>query len=135
MMFMPHSPSVRRFRCLVVHPRQHRVEALIALLGLAPVALDPLVHQVEDLRLQPHRPGLRARRPTHDAGTLQHLEVLVDRLQRHLVGLGELVHGRVTRREPGHHVAPGRIGQRREDPRQRVCRHRHPTSFNPSVER
>ncbi len=37
---------------------QDVVEAPVALLGLAAVALDPRRHQVEDLRLQVHRPAL-----------------------------------------------------------------------------
>jgi hypothetical protein len=110
-----------------VQLREDRVQAAVTLLRLAPVALDPLAHQVEDLRLQPYRPRLGPRRPAHHPGVLEHFQVLVDRLERNLVWLGELVHSRVAGRQPGRHVAPGRIRECREDPGQLVHRHRHLT--------
>src|SRR3977135_2949351 len=57
MLLMARLPFARR--------GEHGVEAAVALLCLAPVALDPVVHQVEDLSLQVHRPWLRPSRPAH----------------------------------------------------------------------
>ena len=102
---------------------QDVVEPAVALLGLAPVALDPLGHQVEDLRFEVHRAALGLPAAADQAGVLEHLEVLGHGLHGHVVGRGELVHGGVGDREPGHDVAPGGVGQRREHPGQRICRH------------
>src|SRR6202035_4712944 len=99
--------SLILFILFSLHLRQDGVEAAVALLDAGPVALDPGVHQVEGLDLQAHRPGLRSARPTDEPGVLEHPQVLVDGLQRHPVRLGQLAHGRVAVREPGHHVAPG----------------------------
>src|SRR5579872_4604196 len=65
------------------HRREDGVEPAVPLLSPAPVALDPGVHQVEDLGLQAYRPRLRPRRPADQPGVLQHPQVLVDGLQRH----------------------------------------------------
>src|SRR5215471_15292780 len=97
-----------------VHRRQDGVEAAVPLLSPAPVALDPGVHHVEDLRLQVHWPGLRPARPAHQPGVLEHPQVLVDRLQRHPVRLSELADRRVPVGQPRHHVAPGAVRQRGE---------------------
>ena len=43
---------------VVIHRRQYVVEAVEPFLGTLPVALDPLGHQVEDLRLEMHRSSL-----------------------------------------------------------------------------
>jgi serine/threonine-protein kinase RsbW len=116
-----------------LHLRQDGVKAAVALLDAAAVALDPGVHQVEGLDLQAHRPGLRSSWPADEPGVLEDPQVLVDGLQRHLVRLGQLAHSRVALREPGHHVAPGRIREGGEDPGQRV--RGHLLSFNSMVER
>src|SRR6516164_6784665 len=108
----------------VVHPRQDGVEAAVPLLSPAPVALDPLVQHVEGLRLQVHWPRLRPARPAHQPGVLEHPQVLVDGLQRHLVRLSQLAYRRVTVGEPGHNVTARRIGKGGEDPGQCVRRHR-----------
>src|SRR5215469_12974258 len=98
-----------------VHRRQHGIEAAVPLLSLAPAALDPVVHHVECRRLEVRWPRLRPVRPAHQPGVLEHAKVLIDGLQRHLVRLSQLAHRCITLREPGHHVAPGRIGKRGED--------------------
>ena len=59
-------------------------------------------------------------RPADQARVLQHLQVLGHRLHRDAVGRGELSDRRVARREAGHEVAAGGIGQRREDPGQGI---------------
>ena len=104
---------------------QQVVEAAVPLLGLALVSLDPFGHQVEDLRFEMHGTALRVTAARHEPGVLEHPQVLRDRLHRDLVRLGQLVDGRIGDREPGDHVAPGRIRQCREHPRERVCRHGH----------
>src|ERR1700730_1019567 len=116
-----------------LHLGQDGVEAAVALLDAVPVALDPGVHQVEGLDLQAHRPGLRSSRPADEPGLLEHPQVLVDGLPRHPVPPGQVAHRRGALREPGHHVAPGRIREGGEDPGQHFRGHRTP-SFNPMVE-
>jgi len=102
------------------------VEAPVALLGLSAVPLDPFGHQVEDLRFEVNRAALRLPGAADQAGVLQHLEVLGDGLDGHVVGLGELVDAGVADGEPGHHVAPGGIGQGREHPGQPISHHEPP---------
>jgi len=55
------------------HLRQDSVQAAVALLGAAPVALDPGVHQVEGLDIQAYSSGLRASRAADEPGVLEHL--------------------------------------------------------------
>src|SRR5665254_9647 len=68
-------------------------------------------HQVEDVGLEGARPALGVAAAADEPGLAEHLEVLGHRLHGHVVGLGELVHGRVSDGEPRHDVAPGRVGQ------------------------
>ena len=119
---------------VVRHRPEDVVEAAVALLGLAAVALDPLGHQVEDLRFEVHRAALGVPAAAHQAGVLEHLEVLGDGLDGHVVRRGELVDGGVPDGQPGHHVAPGGVGQRREHPGERISRHACLLVFNHSVE-
>ena len=87
------------------------VEALVALLGLLAVPLDPLRHQVEDLRLEVARSPLGVLALTDQARVGEHLDVLGHRLDGDVVGIGQLAHGGVAHGEAGHHVAPRRIGE------------------------
>jgi hypothetical protein len=96
------------------------VESAVALLGLLPVALYPLRHEVEHLGFQVHRASLGLPGAAHQARVLEHLEVLRDGLHGHVVGLGQLAHGGVAGGEPSDDVAPGGIGQRREHPGERI---------------
>jgi hypothetical protein len=115
--------SVILFMLFSPHVRQDGVQAAVTLLDAGAVALDPGVHQVEGLDVQANDPRLRAGRTADETGLLEHLEVLVDGLQRHPVRLGQLADGRVALREPGHHAAPGRIREGGEDLGQRVRGH------------
>ena len=110
---------------VIGHVAQQGVEAAVPLLGLALVALDPFGHQVEDLRFEMHGTALRVAGARHEPGVLEHPQVLRHRLHRDLVRLGELVDGGIGDREPGDHVAPGRVRQCREHPRECICRHVH----------
>ena len=115
---------------------QDVVEAPVALLGLAPVPLDPLGHEVEHLRFEVHRAALGVPRAAHQAGVLEHPQVLGHGLDGHVVGLGQLVDRGVAHGEPGDHVAPGGIGQGREHPGERIRLPRSTSSslFNRLVE-
>ena len=95
---------------------QHRVEALVALFCPSAIALDPGGHQVEHLRFQVDGSGLCLAALGHQAGVLEHLQVLGDRLHADLVRLGQLVDRGVGDRQPRHQVTPGRIRQGGEDP-------------------
>ena len=77
--------------------REDGVQALVARLGLQAVALDPLRHQVEHLRLEMHRSPLCVPPPGHEPGPLEHLQVLRDGLQAHVVRRRQLADGRVAR--------------------------------------
>ena len=107
---------------------EHGVQAAVALLGGAPVALDPARHQLQHLGFQVHRPPLGVAAAADQPGVLQHLQVLGDRLHAHLVGLRELADRGVPDRQPGHDVAPGRVRQGGEEPGQLVCH--DPSSTN-----
>ena len=106
------------------HGRQDVVETAVALLGLPPVALDPLRHEVEDLGFQVHRTPLGVAAATDQAGVLEHPQVLGDGLDAHVVGLGELADRGIGDRQPGDDVAAGGVGQGREDPGERIGGHR-----------
>ena len=108
---------------VVRHGPEDLVQAAVTYLGVSRVALDPLGHQVEDLRFEVHRSALGFPGAAHQTGVLEHLEVLGDGLDGHLIGLGELIDGGVRDGEPGHHVAPGGIGQGREHSGKRVSCH------------
>ena len=107
----------------LVHAGQHGVQPAEALLRLAPVALDPLGHQVEHLGFQVTGPTLRVALLGDQAGVLQHLEVLGDGLDGHVVRCGELADRGVTDRQPSDQVAAGGVGQGGEDPGQLVIDH------------
>ena len=79
-------------------PRTTVLAALtsVTLLGLAPVALDPLGHQVEHLGFQVHGPALGLPGPGHQARLLEHLEVLGDGLEADVVRRREGTDGGVT---------------------------------------
>jgi len=111
---------------VAAHLGEDGVEALVALLGSLAVALDPLRHQVEDLRLEMARPPLRVPGLAHQAGVGKHLDVLGHRLDRDVVGIGQLPDGGVAHGEAGHHVAPRRIGESGEDSGQLVVGHGPP---------
>ena len=86
------------------------------------ILLNPLRHEIEDLRFEVHRTALCRSGFGHQAGALEHLEVLRDRLHGDVVWRSQLAHRRVTDREARHDVASRRVGQRAEDERQ-VIRH------------
>ena len=113
---------------VVVHLRQHGVQPPVARLGPLPVPLDPLRHQVEDLRLQVHRAAVARCGAADQARLLQHLQVLGDRLDADPVRRGQLAHGGVAVGQSRHQVAPRRVGQGGIDLRQRVAHLVSPSS-------
>ena len=115
---------------VAAHLGQDGVETVVALLGLLPVPLDPLRHQVEDLRLEMARPPLGVLALADQAGVGQHLDVLGHRLDGDVVGIGQLPDGGVAPGEAGHHVAPRRIGESGEDSGQLVLGHQTTSLFN-----
>ena len=112
---------LRQRVAVLVESGEHRVEAREALLGPALVPLDPLGHEVEHLRFQVHRAALCLPAAADQAGVLEHLEVLGDGLEGHLVGRRDRVDRGVAHRQPGDDVAPGRVGECREHLRQLVA--------------
>ena len=112
---------------LVGQVGQQGVEALVALLGLPAVPLDPRGHEVEHLRFEVDGATLGLPAAADQAGVLQHPQVLGDGLDRHVVGLGQLVDRGVGQGQPGDHVPPGGVGQRREHLRELIGR-RHVAS-------
>src|SRR3712207_3899779 len=108
------------------HPREHLVEALVTLLDLAPTPFYPSGHQVENLRLQMAGTALGVLRTSDQACLLQHLQVLGDGLDRHVVRRRELGERRVRHGEAGHQVAPSRVGQRGERARELFLVHVRP---------
>ena len=108
---------------VAAHLGQDGVEAVVAFLGLLAVPLDPFRHQVEDLRFEMTRPPLGVLALGHQAGVGQHPDVLGHRLDRDVVGIGQLPDGGVAHSEAGHHVAPRRIGESGEDSGQLVVGH------------
>ena len=78
------------------HLGQYGVEAVVTLLGLLAVPLDPLRHQVEDLRFEMTRTPLGVLGLTHQAGVGQDLDVLGHRLDGDVVGIGQLPDGGVA---------------------------------------
>jgi hypothetical protein len=74
---------------LVRHDLEYIVETAVALLGQTPIPLYPFGHQIEHLRFQMDGPALCLPGTADQAGILQDPEVLGDRLDRHLVGLGQ----------------------------------------------
>jgi len=108
---------------VALHLGEHGVQALIALLGLSAVPLDPLRHQIEDLRLEMARATLGIPALTHQAGVGEHLDVLGHRLDRDVVGLSKLADGGVADRETSDDAAPRRIGEGSEHSRQLVVVH------------
>ena len=99
------------------------IEALVALLGLLAVSLDPLRHQVEDLRLEVARSPLGVLALAHQAGVGEHPDVLRHRLHGDVVGLGQLADGGIAHGQASHHVAPRRIGEGGKDSGQLVVDH------------
>ena len=111
---------------VAAHLGQDGVEAVVALLGLLAVPLDPLRHQVEDLRFEMARPPLGVLALAHQARVGQHLDVLRHGLDGDVVRIGQLPDGGVAHGEAGHHVAPRRIGECGEDSGQLVVGHARP---------
>jgi hypothetical protein len=109
---------------LVVHAGQDGVQAAVTVLRLLSIAVDPAGHQLEHLGFQVPGAALRVPAVGDQAAVLEHLEVLGDGLDGHLIRRGQLVDGRVTDRQPGDQVAAGRVGQGREDSGQLVIGHR-----------
>jgi hypothetical protein len=117
--------SVVADRLLAAHLGKDVVETFIARLRLSAVSLDPLRHQVEDLRLEVARPPLGVSALRDETGVGQDPHVLGHRLHRHPVRLGELAHRGVANREASQDAAPGWIGESGEDSRQLVVGHEH----------
>src|SRR5207245_9014675 len=90
------------------------IEALEAALPETAVALQPRGGFRERLGLEPAGPSLGVAAVGHQAGSLQHLEVLGDRRLAHREWPGQLRHRRLPRRAPGEDGAPRRIGECRE---------------------
>lgn len=89
----------------------------------ASVGLYPAGDFAQSLRLQPAETPLRLPALGYEPRPLEDLEVLGDGGQRHLEGLGQLSHRRLTGGQPGQDRAPGGVGEGPEDAAQRIGRH------------
>src|SRR5215204_325766 len=98
-------------------------ETIEGALPEAAIAGEPVGGRLEGVALQPRRSQLRAAPPCDQAGALEHLQMLGDRLHGDGERLRQLVHGRLALREPRQDGAPRRIGQGRERGAQLVGRH------------
>lgn len=90
------------------------METVEGLLPERAVLCDPVGGGREGLRVQPAvvNPPLFAF--LHEPGVLENLQVLRNRGQRDLEGLGEVGHAELAEGEPGENRAPCRIGERGE---------------------
>jgi hypothetical protein len=87
------------------------VQAVEAGFVYAAITLEPFVDVFKGARLQPARPPLRLASLRDQAGMLQHLQVLGNRRQAQLKGLGQLGYRRLTLAQPRQNGAPGGVGQ------------------------
>ena len=99
---------------LVGQVRQEGVEALVALPRPAAGTARSTGHEVEHLRFEVDGATLGLLRAAHQAGVLQHLQVLGDGLERHVVGRSQLVDRGVGQGRAGR---PCRAGWGRPGPR------------------
>src|SRR5688500_8095565 len=98
-------------------------EAVEALLPVAPVVRQPIGGFLERTALEPGRPQLRATAAYDQPGSLEHLEVLGDRLEADRERLRQLVHRRLALGQPGQDRAARGIRQRRERRAELLGRH------------
>jgi hypothetical protein len=99
---------------------QTLVEAVEASLPEATVLLEPFGGVLQRRSPQARGPKLRRATARDQAGALEYLEVLRDRLDADREGLGQLVHGCLTLCEARQDCPPGRIGEGRERTRELV---------------
>ncbi len=98
---------------VIRHGTKDPVEAPVALLRLAAVALDPFGHEVEHLCFEVNGAALGVTAPADDTGVLEHPEVLGDGLHGHVIGLGKLADDGVPVGEAGHDVPSDRVRKSR----------------------
>lgn len=79
------------------------------------VAAEPLIGFGERLRIDAAVVCASAHGSLHEPGSLERLNVLRRRRQRHLVGLGKLANCVLARRQPLEHTAPSGVSERTED--------------------
>src|SRR3990170_8559442 len=99
------------------------VQAIETLLPEAAISFQPFIGVLERARAEPAGAPLRLATARDQAGALQHLEVLGDRGQAHLEGLGQLRDGRLTRGQASENRAPGGIGEGGKGCAQLIGRH------------
>jgi hypothetical protein len=107
----------------LAHLGEDVVQALVALLGLAAVPLDPLRHQVEDLRFEVARAALGVLGLADQARVRQHPDVLRHGLDGDVERVRQLPDRCVADCEAGHDVAPRRVGECGEHPGQLILDH------------
>src|SRR5690242_16166958 len=90
------------------------LQLIEALFPEAAVALEPAVDIAERTGLELAGTVLRILAARDEAGAFEHLEVLGDRGEAHVVRLGQFLDRRFARREPGKDAAAGGVGEGRE---------------------
>ena len=95
---------------------EQSVEGAELLLVDQPVAVDPGGHRFELGGVEVDRAALGVPGPRHEAGMLEHLDVLGHRLFGDGERFGELVDGRRPAAEAGDDPSPHRVGERHERP-------------------
>src|SRR5690349_9689964 len=93
---------------------QPAIHALEAALPEAAIGVDPRGRLLERLGVEVDGAELRHLAAGDQAGALQHLEVLGDRLNRDREALGELGEGGVAAAQPAQDLPSGRVGERGE---------------------
>ena len=101
------------------------VKAVMSIGPDLPMTRDPPGRNVEMLRSQGAWPRLRVTGSGDQAGTLEDLHVLGDRLLCHREWFGQFVHRRISERQALEDRPPGRVGQRREHLAQLVVKDLH----------
>src|SRR4051794_35901086 len=106
---------VLRWRALGLQCKQVGIESVVVVVPEVPERIGPFGNLLHGSRLQPAGTPLRLPTPRDQTSLFQHLEVFGNGRQGHREGSRQLVYRSLSAREAGKDLAPGWIGQSRED--------------------